>query len=336
MANSAFLGDETALTPVRIVLVEEEELDPRFRYRAARLAAGYVVARDALQATQLSQSGLMSLETGITIARPDILDKLVEGYSMSTRFFEEGSARTPAEILADRLSLILERVANVELDPKTIGARLRQARMEAGYETLIGAANAKGWKAVTYQLHEVGRGGLPVDRFVGYALAFDVRPEFLFFGELPIRQSSETSTAWWKQQSSERRRQVLKAKPWSWLTPVSKKGVRLVIIEADGKTFRIAPAEKTVLPLQLVEAFGGAIDQYLFGIMRQVDAGREVVLLDPTSTDGQYLYASAKGDFDFVEDGPPNGAENPLEFVGDSTVARPLGKVVGRISFVPN
>lgn len=336
MTNAAFHSNNSDLTPEERVYAEEDELHPSFRYRGARLAAGYVFARDALEATQLSQSGLNSLESGASIARDDILRKLVHAYGVSDTFLRDGLAKSRIEILAERLALILERVAQVELDPVAVGTFLRQARKAVGFETIVAAANSNGWKPVTYQLHEVGRGGTPVDRFIGYALAFDVRPEFLFFGELPVKQPKETSTNWWQPQSSEHRREVLRAKPWDWLKPVTKKGARLVVIEAAGGKFRVVDGEKTVLPLALVEAMGGQVDQYLFGFLIKNDTGHDVVVLDPTSSTGRYLFASPEGDVDFMDSSTGELPNNPLSVHGAPRVAVPVGKIVGRISFVPD
>jgi hypothetical protein len=336
MTNAAFHSENSDLTPVMRVYVEDEELNPSFRYHGARLAAGYVFVRDALEATQLSQSGLNNLESGASVARDEILNKLADAYGVSSAFLETGHAKSRIEILADRLAIVLERAAQTELSPVAVGNRLRAARKEVGYETMVGAAQAHGWKPVTYQLHEVGRGGMPVDRLLGYAFAFDVRPEFLFFGEHPIRQPKETSTDWWEPQSSEHRREVLRAKPWDWLKPVTKKGTRLVVIEAAGTKFRVLNGEKTVLSLALVEALGGGVDQYLFGFVVKRDKSSDIVVLDPTSSGGRYLLASPKGDVEIVESYAGEAPKNPIEEYGSPGVAVPLGKIVGRISFLPD
>lgn len=60
--------------------------------------------------------------------------------------------------------------------------RLRQAREGAGYDTATAAAEAFGWKQVTYLAHEGGRRGLRQDAAERYAKAFRVSPEWLMTG----------------------------------------------------------------------------------------------------------------------------------------------------------
>lgn len=60
--------------------------------------------------------------------------------------------------------------------------RLKQARIDAGYETAQDAADAYGWNAVTYRAHEAGDRGIKKSVAERYAKAFRVPFEWLFLG----------------------------------------------------------------------------------------------------------------------------------------------------------
>ncbi len=59
-------------------------------------------------------------------------------------------------------------------------ARLRQARLKAGYETAAAAAEAFGWNRNTYASNENGNAPFSFRRSKEYAAAFNVRPEWLY------------------------------------------------------------------------------------------------------------------------------------------------------------
>jgi transcriptional regulator with XRE-family HTH domain len=62
-------------------------------------------------------------------------------------------------------------------------ARLREARIAAGFTLAVDASRAFGWSASTYWSHENGSRGISRDRIMVYARAFRVRPDWLGFGE---------------------------------------------------------------------------------------------------------------------------------------------------------
>jgi hypothetical protein len=61
-------------------------------------------------------------------------------------------------------------------------ARLRQARLAAGFARAADAIIAFGWKESTYWSHENGTRGISRDRLLLYANSFRVRPDWLAFG----------------------------------------------------------------------------------------------------------------------------------------------------------
>lgn len=60
--------------------------------------------------------------------------------------------------------------------------RLREARVERGYETAAAAADAMGVSRATYIQHENGTRGYPATRASRYARFFGVSPEWLLYG----------------------------------------------------------------------------------------------------------------------------------------------------------
>jgi hypothetical protein len=75
-------------------------------------------------------------------------------------------------------------------------ARLRIARLRAGYETGKDAAEALGFPVSTYLSHENGSRGISAKRAVTYARKYKVREQWLLYGVGPgpgSEQSGETA-----------------------------------------------------------------------------------------------------------------------------------------------
>ncbi|WP_397397682.1 helix-turn-helix transcriptional regulator [Phenylobacterium sp.] len=64
-------------------------------------------------------------------------------------------------------------------------ARLRQARLDAGFETAAAAAEAHGWNRNTYASNENGNAPYSWRRARDYGRAFSVRPEWLYDAQGP-------------------------------------------------------------------------------------------------------------------------------------------------------
>ena len=69
--------------------------------------------------------------------------------------------------------------------------RLREARLEKGYETAAAAADAFGWNRNTYASNENGNAPFSYRRAKEYAVALGVRPEWLYDAAGPMRPSVE-------------------------------------------------------------------------------------------------------------------------------------------------
>jgi len=65
--------------------------------------------------------------------------------------------------------------------------RLRQARLDKGYETAASAADAHGWSRNTYAANENGNAPFSYRRAKEYAAAFGVSPEWLYDAAAPAQ-----------------------------------------------------------------------------------------------------------------------------------------------------
>jgi transcriptional regulator with XRE-family HTH domain len=69
--------------------------------------------------------------------------------------------------------------------------RLRQARIDKGFETAAAAADVFGWNRNTYASNENGNAPFSYRRAKEYAAAFGVRPEWLYDASGAMRPASE-------------------------------------------------------------------------------------------------------------------------------------------------
>lgn len=72
-------------------------------------------------------------------------------------------------------------------------ARLRQARLAAGFDTAAAAAEAHGWNRNTYASNENGNAPYSWRRSREYAAAFGVRPEWLYDAQGPALETGADS-----------------------------------------------------------------------------------------------------------------------------------------------
>lgn len=70
-------------------------------------------------------------------------------------------------------------------------ARLRQARIDKGFETAAAAADAFGWNRNTYASNENGNAPFSYRRAKEYAAAFGVSPEWLYDASGSMRPTAE-------------------------------------------------------------------------------------------------------------------------------------------------
>jgi phage repressor protein C with HTH and peptisase S24 domain len=72
--------------------------------------------------------------------------------------------------------------------------RLRQARIDRGYDTAASAADAHGWSRNTYASNENGNAPFSYRRAKEYAAAFGVSPEWLYDASGPMQAAAGDAT----------------------------------------------------------------------------------------------------------------------------------------------
>ena len=72
--------------------------------------------------------------------------------------------------------------------------RLRQARLDRGYDTAASAADAHGWSRNTYASNENGNAPFSYRRAKEYAVAFGVAPEWLYDASGPMQAAAGDGT----------------------------------------------------------------------------------------------------------------------------------------------
>lgn len=78
--------------------------------------------------------------------------------------------------------MIYVTVKSIKTPMEYMSARLKQARIEAGFESASAAAARHGWKKSTYIAHENGQNDFGVEQAEIYGKAFNKAPEWLLLG----------------------------------------------------------------------------------------------------------------------------------------------------------
>lgn len=175
------------------------------RLRGARVAAGYVFAKAAVERLGVHEATYRHAETGLRNASGKLLDLAARLYGVSLEFLLGGKASTPRERLADQLvsaMSILEVNAdgsdfrsNLRGDDFEWPARLQRIRLDRGYTTASAAAKAHGWSVSTYNAHELGTRKMSAERLLGYYLAMGGRLEHAVTGSLPVLEDEQLDWA---------------------------------------------------------------------------------------------------------------------------------------------
>lgn len=82
----------------------------------------------------------------------------------------------------------------VAIMARTMGGRLRAARLDAGFGSASAAATRFHWTASTYRAHENGQNDFGPKEAEIYGRSFKVRPAWLLTGELPMRDGEKRLT----------------------------------------------------------------------------------------------------------------------------------------------
>lgn len=271
------------------------------RLQAARLAAGYVVGKDGADALGIPHTTYRASENGKNGLSNALVHAAVSVFGTSADFLRSAKPITKVDELAERIARVIDAIEEdasdgPELSEMTL--RLRQVRLDRGYRTAAAAAKAMGWAGATYASHEAGYNPVPIERLIGYALAFGIRPEYVLLGEQP--QPETMATQWKDLRASGGRLVSTDGNAWSWLRSEAA-GMPVLAIESDGivllQTRLAVPA--LLLPFNLADLKGRAyaiVDPSKSGSLHVVDPnaseGRMVVIHDGKLTIGAVSVAS--------------------------------------------
>lgn len=77
---------------------------------------------------------------------------------------------------------------------RAVGARLKQARIHAGFKTAASAAESYRWHKQNVADHEAGRRGVDTQMLDDYSKKYGVLLEWLAFGRGPMTEEDATGT----------------------------------------------------------------------------------------------------------------------------------------------
>lgn len=186
------------LDSLGIASAEDVIVDPRTgeRLRGARVAAGYVAAKAAVERLGVHEATYRHAENGLRNANDDLLASAAELFDVSEAFLLEGKASTPREQLAERLTnainILESRRKEEDFGTSLRGfdfewpTRLRRIRIDSGFASAAAAAKANGWSPSTYNAHELGTRRMSIERLIGYCLGMGGRPEHAVDGSMPV------------------------------------------------------------------------------------------------------------------------------------------------------
>lgn len=222
-----------------------------YRLRAARLAAGYIVSKDAATALGETTSTYRNIEYGLQKITPTVLASAITEFGVSKTFLKEG---TEGLGVNDALAMRLyELMPAAQTDDAARTARLRQMRVETGYESASAAARAKDWKLPTFMAHESGVAPLTGDRAIGYALAFGYRPEWMILGTKPSKDS--VSVTWKEKTRVKFKRETPKRIPWLWTRDLRRNtnDRKIALVEYDGNRITLSSLGYIVVPTEDIQ-----------------------------------------------------------------------------------
>ena len=158
----------------------------RFRLRGARLAAGYIVLKDAANLAQTNETTYRFAEYGARTTSPKIVEFAARLFDVSEDYLIDGNIMTEQDALASRLEAILQEVKDENEGAEERLLRLRRIRLNRGIPSAAAAAKEFGWRLSSYSAHELGTRAISIDRMIGYCLAMGARPEFGVLGLEPM------------------------------------------------------------------------------------------------------------------------------------------------------
>ena len=258
--------------------------------RAARVAAGYVVAKDAADAMSIPMATYRAAEASNAAQLSEsLMIAACNVFGASLGFLSGDAAETPVDHLAARIGNILQMAddPDAEAGQGEVAVRLKKARQTAGYRTASEAAEKNSWPLATYSSHENCYSPIPIERQVAYALEFHVRPEYLTLGLPPM---AEVPPIEWKDlRANDALPKTDTSAGWLWLKGRSKQGLAVLAL-VDGK-LRVE-VERLSVPEALLRGrrLSGTGHCYVFA-----KGDGEGWLIDATASAGKLVFLGDDG-----------------------------------------
>jgi hypothetical protein len=301
------------------------------RLRAARLAAGYVVGKDAALAMGIPLQTFRSAENGTTPIGKALLRAVVSHLGVTETFMKRGKTETDRDRLAARLAKIIE-VAEQDADSPNQGVlalRLKSMRIEAGHETPTAAARAMGWAVPTYSAHEGTQNAIGVERQIGYALAYGYRPEFAVLGKFPKRPTKAAEQVDWKDlRAVDEVVAAPSVQDWQWLR-ARESGIPVVTLSRQ--RISILPQRLSLPSPAIASKLGGRSGHAHFAF-QPVDEPLSYYIVDPLAGDGALVLCEPSGAARVI--GAPQNGATPEDPVRNTAVKEPvpLGRLVVKVA----
>lgn len=297
--------------------------------RAARIAAGYLVGKDAALALGIPFQTYRNVENGSLTPGKALVSAAISRLGVTEAFIRTGRAATAVDELAARIADVIEQYEGQSglVDPGELAERLKEMRLEAGYKTPSSAAKGMGWAVPTYSSHEAGQNVIPVERQVGYALSFGFRPEYAVLGILPKRSKQNGAENDWRDL---RARDAVVPAPsitsWQWLR--GSQSSFPVITWSDGRIHVLEqrlsiPAKDPVDGLRAVRRVG----LYVF---LPADTPSLMYLVDPLGSSGPTVACGVDGRVIISEAGDSQPDEDPVQATPVMS-PRTLGRLAAKI-----
>lgn len=299
--------------------------------RAARLAAGYLVGKDAALALGIPFQTYRNAENGSVVPGRALVSAAISRLGVSERFIRTGRAVTAVDSLAERIALVIEEFESQSrlLDPEELAERLKEMRLEAGHKTPSGAAKGMGWAVPTYTSHEAGQNVIPVERQVGYALAFGFRPEYAVLGHLPKRSGGNGAERDWRDlRAIDAVVPAPSIAAWEWLRGPDSSFP--VVTWVDGR-IKVLEQRLSIPSQDLVDGLRGVARVGLY-VFLPADTPSSLYLVDPLGSTGPIVTCDLDGRALISEAGATQPHEDPVQ-EKPVTSPRSLGRLAARITF---
>lgn len=283
------------------ISTDSPTIPPRFRFQAARIAAGFV---EISLVADLLHTSTEEYRTCEAFGDMDPVDwaQLAQLFGVSVDFLATGSIRGHREKLA---ATIATGLAGCTFSGRALGVALEAARTGAGYGSAGDAATALGISPLLYLAQEAGARPLTAGQVAAYALAFGLRPDHILLAGQATPLWSEQEEPWWRKQDRTDfgATDMAPSPSFQWLRRGNCTGATLTlpVIEFVGEKWTVR-RDTFRLPRCMLPATVGPVGTTLYGIVDRFLNGSQIVLVDPTIAGRDSVRATGDGGLSVVKE----------------------------------